>query len=951
MTPSLHPPGIPAALLGLFAAGLLPAFSQTTHVWTGAGSTFNNYNWTNANNWTPGVPPKALTTDIILTGSQSDGFGNPAVPPIVNEEWTIRSLRLDMSPGWPYNGNSNPTYPAQLNGQTITLGSGGITNSSPFHQQVNNPIRIAANQSWDDGFNEEWDAPVILNGPIHFQSPAIASFYELTLDGGGQRAETYGHIQILNEITGTGRLTVTDGTRLRIGGHQTTVNATGSIFRLLDGGVMFLPQNTAATVNVGTLDLQAGSSLTLHGNVHNFSAITLQGGGTIRNDVNAGPVPGVFRHLGTNSQTFPGSFSGSPDFTKAGTGNLTFTRASGTNALRQLQLDAGKLILDNNTTLAVTTFGGIGNLEVRAGSSFSGSGSYSGTLSGGGNISLGTATLNLPGFVTHSAGALSVGTELTLNSSHFFHTGTLSGNGLIRLNTNSELRIGTASTFAGTLGNLGTLANPRGRVIVADDQLVTLSGTASQHTFDQLHLGHNSELRVSNGGQLLVRAYPNTTGTLGATDDSILFLAENPDHPFHPRISATTGIVSLLGTTPLTLHATAVTHSLKRLNLANAGLLIQGASTLNTSELNGSANVRIDAGSRLSIGALQNSNFTGIIQDGPDGTGTLSIQIVGGTKTLRAGGFSGPATLTGTGTVQTIPFSAPTGPLTLGGVTLEATDINNSSVTLQAQSKLKLVSVPSPAGPLYGGCITGSYTQPATSRLLVEISDRPSRPGGYGRVRATGNISLNGVIEITLDNTFNAQVGDEWILYESTGGTITGSIAPTNILIHATNLPPNTFLQQFGSASTWGVRLAAADPPGYYTWATANHLTPANRGPLLDPDNDLIANWREYLLGLDPLAPGQTSFPPQQLLFQSGQPLVRFRHSPAIDFTAEFEVQRSTDLGATDPWSDSEDTLIYAGSFPDNTLYRDYRFQVLPSTAPRGFLRIRYKGLQAHPDD
>jgi hypothetical protein len=946
-----HPNPRPISILALFLATAAP-LTANPYVWTGAGSTFNIYNWSHANNWIQGVPPKTLTTDIIMAGSQGEGFGIPVTPPLVDQPWTIRSLQLSMSPGWPYNGNTNPSYPAFLEGQTITIGSGGITNSSNYYQQINNPIHIAANQSWDDGFNSNWDTPVILNGPIHFETPAIASFYELTLNGGGQLANTVGHIQIRNEITGTGRITVTDGTHLRIGGDLAAPNATTCTFRILNGGVIFLPQNIGTTFNVGTLDLQTGSTLRLYGNVHNFSASTLQGGGTISNVTGGNPAPATFRHLGNNSQTFQGIITGSPDFDKSGTGNLTLTRPLGTNTLRQLHIGAGKLILDNNTTLTATTLTGDGNLEVRTGSTFSASGNYSGIISGSGNINLGTSTLNLPGFVTHTAGALNVGTELTLSPSHFFHTGTLSGSGLIRLNTNSELRIGTASTFTGTLGNLGTLANPRGRVILAADQLLTLSGTANQHTFDQLHLGQNSELRLSNGGQLLVRAYPNTTGTLSASDDSILFLAENPDHPFHPRISAATGIVSLLGNTPLTLHAAAVTHNLKRLNLASTGLIIQGASILSVSELNGSANLRIDTGSRLNIGALQNSNFTGIIQDGTNGTGTLSVSINNGTKTLRAGGFSGTTTLTGTGTIQTPPFSAPTGPLTLG-CTLEATDINNTSVTLQAQSKLKLVSIPSPAGPLYGGCITGTYTQPATSRLFVEISDRPSRPGGYSRIRATGNISLNGIIEITLNNTFNAQPGDEWVIYESTAGTITGSIAPSNIIIHATNLPAGTQLQQFGSTNTWGIRLTApsTNPPGYYTWAAANNLTPANRSPFLDPDNDGIPNWREYLLALNPLNPSQPSTPPQELHTEAGQPIVRFRISPTADFNNDFEVQGSSDLGITDPWNSSKATLLDNGTLPDSFLYREYRFHIPSNTAPTGFLRIRYKGLTSHPND
>jgi hypothetical protein len=941
--------------LALFLAAGSP-IAANPYLWTGAGATFNNLNWTNSNNWSPSTPPKALTSDIVLAGSQSNGVGNPPLAPEVNEPWTVRSLQLSMTPGAPYHPFDNPTWPAHLNGQEITLGAGGITNTSPFHQQINNPIRVAANQSWDDGFNPDWDAPVILNGPIHFATPAIAAYYELTLNGGSQDPDIVGHIQIRNDITGTGRLTVTSGTRLRIGDNATAVDAPDSIVRIQSGGVMFLPRNTAATVNLGTLDLQTGGIARLRGNLHNLSVLQLQGGGTLVNDDPAGSVPGVFRHLGTGNQTFAGSFSGSPDFTKSGTGTLSFTRSSGTNVLRQLQLNAGTLVLDNNTALNVSVLGGTGNLEVRAGSSFRGEGAFQGTISGAGQVTF-SGSLALPGLVTHSAGALIVNEELTLGPSHSFHAGSLSGSGLVRLDSNAELKIGGSSTFNGILGNLGTLANPRGKVTVEANQLLTLEEAGGQHAFDQLLLKPGAEARVSAGGQLLVRAFPEPSGILGASRDGVLLLAENPSHPFRAAIAASDGIVTLGLASPLQLLASGATHRIKQLNLSSTGLILRGGSTLIATELNGSANLRIDPGATANITKFATSGFAGGFQDGPDGPGTLALSLGNGngnTKVLRAGNFSGPVTLGGNGTYQTQPGTSPSGPITIGGgAELEATEIDNTSVTLNSGGRLQLTSIPSPAGPVYGGCITGSYHQTTGATLAIEISDRPSRLGGSGRVRASGNLTLGGSLEVTLNNTFGAQPGDQWIVCETTGGTLSGFIFPGNVTTNTSNLPPGTRLELGQTATTLTLTLVAdaTDPPGYYTWATANNLTPANRGPFLDADLDGIPNWREYLLGLNPLASASPSAPDHELRTEAGQPIVRFRLSPAVDFTNDFEVQGSSDLGITDTWSSTKATFLGNGTLPDTFLYRDYRFHLPPSTAPRGFLRIRYKGLTSHPDD
>ncbi len=942
-------------------SALTASAQQTFHVWTN-GSPLNR-NWSNGVNWgNLTSPPKALTSNIVLSGNQDSGFTNgtpnPAAIPIVDQPWTVRSLDLRMQPTQAWDSLTNPEFPAELSGQEISVGTGGIHSSSEiYHQKINNALRIVRNQEWTSSSRPAFStgflyAPVIFAGPIHFDPPSLAQFYEVNINSDIRSAALHGNIQIHNNITGTGRINVNNGAHLRIGANTgTTVNAQNSIFRVQAGGVLFMPADVATVLIADTTTVQEAGNIEMGGaTLHRIETNVLEGQGTISN--------GHLVHRSTGNQTFSGRLV-NIQLSKENAGSLTLNRASPSSSLSALQLNSGRIILDNSKTLSASTLSGVGTMEIRAGSSFTAaSGTFLGEITGAGHFGVANLNLSRTGNPTHTSGSLSTVGTLSLGASNFFHTGTLSGTGTVLFDTNSEIRISENSTFAGDLSNRGTLANPRGRVELAENRLVTLSGRNKQHAFERLLLRPGAELRVTNGGQLLVRDYPEPSGILGASGDATLLLAENPNHPFRARIAAADGIVTLGFTTPLRLLAPGVNHQIKRLNLASAGLLLTQSSSMNLAELNGSADLQIDQGSTLFISAFQNSGFTGEFLNGPNGPGSLSIDMTNATKILRAGGFSGSTALTGANAVfQMPPLGAPTGTLSIGGgVTVEAAGINNTSVALASQGRLKLLPIPSPGGPIHGGCFTGTYTQPATSRLIVEINDRPSRPSGYGRIRATGNISLNGILQVEFNNNFGAQAGDIWTIYETSGGTITGSIAEANLIVNATNLPPNTHLRLGQTATTLTLRLLAdptepTDPPGYYTWASASGLTPANRSPLSDPDGDGFPNWREYLLGMNPASAGQPKETAQEFIEASGQPAVRFRIAPGIVFTDEFEVQGSADLGSADAWSPAKATFLGTGAYHDGFVYRDYRFHQPISSAASGFLRIRYKGLITHPDD
>ena len=195
--------------------------------------------------------------------------------------------------------------------------------------------------------------------------------------------------------------------------------------------------------------------------------------------------------------------------------------------------------------------------------------------------------------------------------------------------------------------------------------------------------------------------------------------------------------VTLTGAGPLRLESPSKSHQMMRLNLGTTGLRLGGNSNLNLGQLSGNSALRIDTGSKLTITDYGAANFTGTLQNGLRGGGEIDLTS-SGTRFLRAGAFTGKITIKGSSAaiLQSPPGAAPAGHLVIGtNAKLECTDINN--LIVENRGHLAMLSVPSPQGPLHGGCITGSYTQtasaPYSTILNLSVNDRPTRPTGYGR--------------------------------------------------------------------------------------------------------------------------------------------------------------------------------------------------------------------------
>src|SRR5881394_3714370 len=118
-----------ALLGGWFLAGITQAAPSTT-TWSGLGV---DNNWGNFRNWTNAEtpPPNDGTASIVFAGRRR-------VAPFVNVPWSIASLSFD-----------NTADAFTIAGSALTIGSGGVTNSSSISETINSAINLNSPQIWN----------------------------------------------------------------------------------------------------------------------------------------------------------------------------------------------------------------------------------------------------------------------------------------------------------------------------------------------------------------------------------------------------------------------------------------------------------------------------------------------------------------------------------------------------------------------------------------------------------------------------------------------------------------------------------------------------------------------------------------------------------------------------------------------------------------------------------
>jgi fibronectin-binding autotransporter adhesin len=694
----------------IFSVGIAP-FVHAQFTWSPSAATGT---FETASNWTGGTAPtpgSALTFGSatgITTVSLSSAFSTSSL--------TFGSTKYEL---------------LTSNSSVLSIGSGGVTTTSSSID-LRGPIALTADQTWNTGANLYYSttnaisgnfgitktggAGLTFNAPNTFTGGVTVTSGVIYLDSsstGTAGAVTSGPI-------GTGTLTfVGDYLELHTRNSVVIHNAIalGNYTTIIDPGSNSLTLAGVISGPGGTLEQHSSGNLTLSG------ANTFTGGLTVYDSTST-------LTLGSSSTGSAGAIISGP----LGTGPLTFYGSS------TLTITAGaNLTIDN----AISPYNEpAGDINIPTASSLTLTGVLDGYVNktGPGNLILvgankgadikaGTLTLGAADIIDDYS-TVSVETGATFNLAGFSDTiGSLSGAGNVTLGTGTLTLYGeSTSTFSGVISGSGSLVN-------SGFSFLTLSG-ANTYT----------GATTINGGTLAISADTNLgTAPASATSGNLVFNGGYLNTTASFTLAANRGInVAGFGGTIETDPSTTLTYAgiitgTGSLNKEGEGtLILSGAS-------NFSGGFNIYEGSLL-LGAssTQTSYYDSEFQktfysvtSGPVGTGTLSLYA---DTTLGVAVGAGPITLH-----NDVEFTDNYDPIidtTNGNITLLGTISGEGSLTKIGTGTLTL----SGASIFTGGATVSAGTLLLGSSSVVVYQEDPwsitSGPFGTGTLTLAGGTTL-----------------------------------------------------------------------------------------------------------------------------------------------------------------------------------------------------------------
>ncbi len=431
-----------SAIVVIILAILAPASANAADFfWTGAGATDN---WSNPFNWeSVSAPINDLDSTYVLfypvaLRTQAD----------LNADWVIHQLGFaDDIAGTDQSFTLNSS-----NGSTLTIGSGGIYNTSEVNQTINHAITLGDSQTW---YADSGD--LTING-------ARSGVYTLTIVAGSASRVIF--------LGGSGS------------GHNGNINISSGILRI--GNSDAISASTRISVSAGaTFDLNhTGEDIGL-----------LSGSGTV--NIGSGTLEVL---SSSQASTFSGALIGSSNgtFTKSGLLNLVLS-GNNSNFFGAVVVSAGSLQVGvddslshlspvsvaSGATLRIGGDGeGFGSLAGVAGSSVLlqsqniGVGSnntdstFAGVISGNGGFTKsgnGTMTLSgantFTGVVDVAAGTLVLGLGDNLTDQH-----------AVSIQSNATLSVDSDPENFGSLSGAGTLGIKQAVGVGFDNSSTTFSG-------------------------------------------------------------------------------------------------------------------------------------------------------------------------------------------------------------------------------------------------------------------------------------------------------------------------------------------------------------------------------------------------------------------------------------------------------------------------------------------
>ncbi len=760
----------------LIAAAPLGAKAQTT-TWTGT----SNNTFSAPGNWNNG---------IVNDGNAAATFSGTASGAInVDTPFSVASLTLSGANSYSFSGS------------TLSIGSGGITDSASNAFTFNNPIVLTADAAFSNAAG---------TSGLNFANTTA-------IDNGGHNltltaSSTPSAIMVVSgNITGSGALTV--------GGTAFTIlSGTGNNF---SGGTTI---NSGATLQVGDSGSGAGS---LPGNVANSGTISFK---PINNPYTyTGVISGAGQLLkgfgGTNMLTLSGAntYSGS---TTVSAGTLADGAAGTFSPNSGISLTGG-----SSSTLNVNyneSIKGLGGSGASAGSTVNLASGVTLTLTTGNNFTYnGTISGATGSLVVSGAG----GTSQSLTGSSSYG-GVTKISGGAQLNVASLAAIGVNSAI-GT-GDATSAPTNAASLVLDSGGVLAYTGATNISTDRLFTLGTGGGKIFTNGGGSL--NFTNSGAIAFSTPNVSTFLvlggSDSSTNTFNPSLgnngSATVSLTK--GNSPDTWILTGANTYTGQTSI-NQGTLRLGAD--NT--LPNSAFITISAGATLDVAGNQTiNNFTSgtsaasyvTLQSGK--TLTVNPVTTGFTQPSYSGTISGSGSLVVTGTGN---FLSGGSKLKLSGSNTYTggTTVNSGALELNGTQSATggfAVTVNS-GGTLIGdnGSINGamtintgggfanatSFTAPSATfasgtNYLWNISNATGVAGtDYGLLQLSGALAFGGTLTLKVATVFGAATNFDttqtyaWNL--ATGASSLTGFNASNVTID-TSLFSNPFTGTFSIANS-----------------------------------------------------------------------------------------------------------------------------------------------------
>jgi fibronectin-binding autotransporter adhesin len=860
--------------LGVSIFSALAAKAQST-VWEPE----SGQNWNNSSNWDFGLPASGVTA--IFSSNTSSPFTST-----VDASFSVAALQVN-------NGAGTMTL-NQTGGSTVTLGTGGFSDSSLNAVSVSvNLLGAGATMSVSGG------AILNLSGADTYSGATTISAGTL------QAGSTTG-------FSNTSPVTITGSGVLDLNNFSNAIYSLSST-----------SPTSSVTLGTGTLTIGTGFG------VNTTFAGVISGSGSI--DYNT--FDQIFTLTGANTYTGPTIIG--QGAIQIGNGGTSGSISSSSNVVfesnAQLTLDlSGPVTFPN-------LISGVGTLEVENGTvTVSGANTYggvtkviSGTLNAGSATALGSqtslqltsGTLNLSGFnvgvgsiTGDTASSINLGSNtLTMqnDAANTVYAGAIVGTGAINIIVTGNLDLtGNNNTYSGgtTIGSGNVYADNSNSADSA-----TGSGTVTIGVGGSLTIGNDSATGyvanipiVDNGTVDFSRtdsiSFPNQitgTGAVIVQDGGTITLTGNNTYTGLTNITLATlkaGSSTALGsgTTALSFNFSGGTLDLNGFNISigsieggGSGTINLGGNTLTIGGVTGSTTFDgsivgtggitlvgpgpvqqyltnttntytgptvIGTGATLGLGF---SSEEGSIPDtsGVSGTGTLLFYEPSAMSFSPAISGSLGVTLVGPGAITLSGVNTYTGATTINAGSLVAGSTsafgNASPVTINGTGELNLNGFNNTIGPLTGSATSSIVLGGATLTI-----DPPADPtfagtisGGALILTGPGTEVLSGTNSVTstsIGSTSTLQIGDA----STPGESITGNITNAGTLVFAPastdNVTYSGVISGAGAVAVSGSSTGIINLSGSNTYSG---LTSVTSGTLADgaansfsPNSNMLVN-------------------------------------------------------------------------------------------------------------